>query len=112
MDVDLGQDVVQDQVLELLFVADVVVQGAGDDPQAGGQAAHGQGVDAVLGDDRERLGDHPFTGELVAAVLVLDRRVKPQRADGTIGRSCRCSRVSGPMPLRHVAPSLNDDPDR
>ena len=32
-DVDLGQDVVQDQVLELLFVADVVVQGAGDDPR-------------------------------------------------------------------------------
>ena len=58
MEVDLGQDAVKDQVLELLFVADVVVEGAGDDPQAGGQAAHGQGLDAVLGDDRQRLGDH------------------------------------------------------
>ena len=33
MDVDLGQDAVKDQVLELLFVADVVVEGARDDPR-------------------------------------------------------------------------------
>jgi hypothetical protein len=35
VEVDLGQHVVQDQVLELLFVANVMVDGAGDDPQAG-----------------------------------------------------------------------------
>ena len=60
MDVDLGQDVVKDQVLELLFVADVMVQGPGTTAQAGGQAAHGQGLGAVVGDDRQRLGDHPW----------------------------------------------------
>jgi hypothetical protein len=80
VEVDLGQDVVKDQVLELLFVADVVVQGAGDDPQAGGQAAHGQGLGAVLGDDRQCLGDHALAGELGAAVLVVHGGVEPQRA--------------------------------
>jgi hypothetical protein len=29
-----------------------------EDLQAGGQGAHGQRLDAVLGDDGERLGDH------------------------------------------------------
>ena len=72
MEVDLGQDAVEQQVLELLFVADVVVEGAGDDAQAGGQAAHGQGLDAVVGDDRQRFGDDPLAGELGAAVLVVD----------------------------------------
>ena len=80
MEVDLGQDAVKDQVLELLFVAEVVVEGAGDDPQAGGQAAHGQGLDAVLGDDRQRLGDHALAGELGAAVGVVDGCVEPERA--------------------------------
>ena len=80
MEVDLGQDAVKEQVLELLLVADVVVEGAGDDPQAGGQAAHGQGLDAVLGDDRQRLGDDPLAGELGAAVGVVDGWVEPQRA--------------------------------
>ena len=80
MEVDLGQDAVKDQVLELLFVADVVVEGAGDDAQAGGQGAHGHGLDAVLGDDRQRLGNHPLAGELGAAVGVVDGCVKPERA--------------------------------
>src|SRR5829696_4408110 len=79
VDVDLGQDAVKDQVLELLLVADVVVQGAGDDPQAGGQAAHGQGLGAVVGDDRQRLFDDSFAGELGAAVLVVHGGVEPQR---------------------------------
>jgi len=80
VDVDLGQDAVKDQVLELLLVADVVVQRPGDHPQAGGQAAHGQGLDAVLGDDRQRLGDHALAGELGAAVLVVHGGVEPERA--------------------------------
>jgi hypothetical protein len=80
VEVNLGQHAVEDQVLELLFVADVVVEGAGDNPEAGGQAAHGQGLDAVLGDDRQRLGDHPLWGELGAAVLVVDGGVEPERA--------------------------------
>ncbi|HEX5882117.1 MAG TPA: hypothetical protein VF468_27940 [Actinomycetota bacterium] len=54
MEVDLGQDVVQDQVVELLFVGEVGGEGAGDDAQAGGQAAHGQGMNAVVGDDRAK----------------------------------------------------------
>jgi hypothetical protein len=87
-EVDLGQHVVQDQVLELLFVVDVSVEGAGDDPQAGGQAAHGEGLDAVVGDDGQGLGDHPLVGELAAAVLVLDRRVEPQRAGGPVAGGC------------------------
>jgi hypothetical protein len=77
--VDLGQDVVEDQVVELLFVADVVVEGTGDDPQAGGQAAHAQGVGAVMGDDRQRLFDNAFTGKPVTAVLAVAGRAKPQR---------------------------------
>jgi hypothetical protein len=71
VDVDLGQDAVKEQVLELLFVADVVVERAGDYAQARGQAAHGEGLDALLGDDREDLGDHLLAGELGAAVLVV-----------------------------------------
>ena len=79
VEVDLGQDAVKDQILELLFVADVVIERAGDDPQAGGQAAHGQGLGAVVGDDRQRLFDDAFAGELGAAVLVVGGRAKPQR---------------------------------
>jgi hypothetical protein len=79
-EVDLAQDAVKEQILELLFVAHVMVEGAGDDPQAGGQAAHGERLDAVLGDDRQRLGDHPLAGEPGAAVLVVGGWVEPQRA--------------------------------
>jgi hypothetical protein len=80
VEVDLGQDAVKEQVLELLLVADVVVEGAGDHAQAGGQAAHGQGLDAVFGDDRQCFGDDPLAGELGAAVGVVAGRVEPQRA--------------------------------
>jgi hypothetical protein len=52
VEVDLGQDAVKDQVMQLLLVADVVVQGARDHPQVRGQAAHSQGLGAVVGDDR------------------------------------------------------------
>ena len=79
VEVDLGQDAVKDQVLELLLVADVMVEGAGDDPKAGGQAAHGQGLRAVVGDDRQRLGDHPLAGEPGTTVMIVAGRVKPQR---------------------------------
>jgi hypothetical protein len=115
VDVDLGQHVVKDQVLELLFVADVVVEGAGDDAQAGGQAAHGERLDAVVGDDRERLGDHSLASQLVAAVRVVDGCVEPQRADGPVGRGlcvgCGCPPVgSAPLPLYHAV-SLDADLD-
>jgi hypothetical protein len=62
--VDLGEHAVEDQILELLLVADVMVERAGDNPQARGQGAHGQRLDAVLGDDGERLGDDTLAGEL------------------------------------------------
>jgi hypothetical protein len=39
--VELGEHAVKEQVLELVLVADVVVERAGDDPEAGGQGAHG-----------------------------------------------------------------------
>jgi hypothetical protein len=78
--VDLGEHGVKDQVVELLLVADVVVERAGDHPQARGQGAHGQRLDAVLGDDGERLGDHALAGEWGAAVLGGHGRVEPQRA--------------------------------
>jgi hypothetical protein len=39
--VDLGEHAVKGQVLELLLVADVVVERAGDHPKACGQGAHG-----------------------------------------------------------------------
>jgi hypothetical protein len=77
VEVDLGQDAVEDQVMKLLFVADMVVEGAGDDAQAGGQAAHGEGVGAIVGDDRQRLFDDAFAGQLRAAVLVVAGRVEP-----------------------------------
>jgi hypothetical protein len=80
VEVDLGQDAVKEQVLELLLAADVAVDRGGDNSQAGGQAAHGQGMDAVLGDHRQRLGDHPLTGEPGAAVLVVGGWVEPRRA--------------------------------
>jgi hypothetical protein len=115
--VDLGQHVVEDQVVQLLLVADVMVEGAGNDLEAGGQAAHGEGLDAVVGDDREGLGDHPFAGELVAAVMVDDGRVEPQRRrrssiDGGAGyRRPRPPLVGGrPVPLVH-ARSLGIDLD-
>jgi Hsp20/alpha crystallin family len=77
--VNLGQDAVKDQVVELLLVADVVVDRAGGDSQAGGQAAHGQGLGAVLGDDRQGLGDHALAGELGAAVLVVGGTIQGER---------------------------------
>jgi hypothetical protein len=80
VEVDLGQHAVEEQVVKLLFVADMVVQRAGDHPQAGGQAAHGQGLDAVFCDDCQRLGDHALSGELGAAVLAVHGGVEPERA--------------------------------
>jgi hypothetical protein len=53
----------------------MVVERAGDHPKAGGQAAHGQCPDAVLGNDRQGLGDHPLAGELGVAVLVVGGRL-------------------------------------
>jgi hypothetical protein len=35
---------------------------------------------AVLGDDRQRLGDDALAGELGTAVLVVDGCVEPERA--------------------------------
>jgi len=109
VEVDLGQDAVKDQVLELLFVADVVVEGAGDDPQAGGQGAHAHGLDAVLGDDRQRLGNHALAGELGAAVGVVDGCVEPERGWPPVGRGltgcCPCALVGWCLgPLCHAPP--------
>jgi hypothetical protein len=109
-DVDLGQDVVEDQIVKLLLVADVTVEGAGDDLEAGGQAAHGEGLDALVGDNREGLGDHPLAVELVAAVLVIDGRLEPQRRRSSVGgrtgyRRRRPPLVGcRPLPLVHSAP--------
>ena len=80
VELDLGEHAIEQQVLKLLFVADMVVDRARDDPQAGGQAAHGQGRDAVVRDDRQRLGDYPLAGEPRATVLIVDGWVEPQRA--------------------------------
>jgi hypothetical protein len=90
--VDLGEDAVKDQVLELLLVADVAVERAGDDPEAGGQGAHGQRLDAVVGDDREGLGDHAPAGEWGAAVVVGQGRAEPQRARAPVGRALAAGR--------------------
>jgi hypothetical protein len=117
VDVHLGQDAVEQQVVELLLVADVAVEGAGDDPQARGQAAHGEGLDALVGDDRQGLGDHALAGELGTAVLVDGGRVEPQRGCLPVGRRRagrrRCSGGgSGPLPLLHARSSVNADLDR
>jgi hypothetical protein len=81
------------QVLELLLVADVVLERAGDDPQTCGQGAHGQRLDTVFGDDGECLGDHALAGEWEAAF------VAPLLGAG-VARS-------GMLPLPDV-PNLND----
>jgi len=77
--VDLGEHAVKDQVVELLLVAHVAVERAGDHPEARGQGAHGERLDAVLGDDGERLGDHALAGERGAALRVGEGGVEPQR---------------------------------
>jgi hypothetical protein len=103
--------------VELLLVADVAVERPGDNPQARGQAAHGEGLDALLGDDRQRLGDHALAGELAAAVLVDGGRVKPQRGCLPVGRR-RAGRGRrrpggyGPLPLLHARSPVNADLDR
>src|SRR6266508_3768286 len=61
---------VEDQVLELLLAAHVAVERARDHPEAGGQVAHGQRLDALFGDDRQGLGEHALARERLASVLV------------------------------------------
>ena len=68
--VDLGQHPVRDEVAELLLAAHVPVQSAGDDAEAGGEAAHAQGIHAVGGNDGEGLGDDSFAGQRTAAALL------------------------------------------
>ena len=77
VDVDLGQDVVQDQVLELLFVADVVVQGAGDDPRRAARRRMVRAWTPSWAMTVQRLFDDAFTGQLRAAVLAVGGRVEP-----------------------------------
>jgi hypothetical protein len=91
VDVHFGQNAVKDQILELLLVADMAVDGARDDLQAGAQAAHGQGFDAVLSNDRQRFFDDAFAGELAATVLIIAGRVEPEGACPSVG----CDRVGG-----------------
>src|SRR5580698_1614626 len=66
----------------------VPVQGPGDHTQAGSEAAHAQGVDAVGGDGREGLGNDPFAGQRTAA-LIAAGGTEPQRVRSRI-RNCVC----------------------
>jgi hypothetical protein len=98
--VDLGEHAVQDQVLELLLVAHVAVERPGDHSEARGQVTHGQRLDALLGDDRERLGHHALAGERRAALLLSqgtgdhsERGVQPV-ARSSVGAVCGSSFTS------------------
>ena len=116
VDVDLGQDVVKYQVLELLLVADVMVDGARTTPR---RAARLRMVRAWTPSFAMTVSASATTRSRVSrgtTVLIVDGRVKPQRARPVVGRSCagcgRCSRVgSRPLPLVHAA-SLNVGLDR
>ena len=88
MAVDLGQDAVEDEVVELLLAADVAVQRAGNHAEAGGQGAHAEGLHAVGADDREGLGDDAFAGERdAAAFLLVGWGGEPQQAGAPRPRS-------------------------
>jgi hypothetical protein len=78
--VDLGQDAVQDEVVQLLLASDVAVQRGGNHAEAGAQGAHAQGRRPVGADDREGLGDDAVAGERAAAVLLTVRGAEPQLA--------------------------------
>jgi hypothetical protein len=77
--VDLGEDAVNDQVLELLLVTYVAVERAGDHSKARGQGAHSECFEALLGDQRECLGHHALPSERAAQLLIGARSAKPQR---------------------------------
>ena len=72
--VDLGQNRVEDEVVELLLVAHVAVQRAGNHSQTRGEGAHAERIHAVGADDREGLGDDPLAGQRASGALVLDDR--------------------------------------
>jgi hypothetical protein len=66
------------------------------------QATHGQSLNAVLGDGRQGLGDHPIAGEPGTAVLAVGGRVEPQRARPSVSRGlarwCGCPPIGGGPP--------------
>jgi hypothetical protein len=89
--VDLGQHSIEDEVVELLFVAHVAVQRSGYHSETCGQGAHGQRVHAVGADDRESLGDHVFAGKCAATALVAGWGDEPQWPRVRIVSGCRLS---------------------
>src|ERR1700733_323919 len=91
LSVDLGQHPVHDEVTKLFLAAHVPVQGPGDHSQAGSEAAHAQGVDAVGGDGREGLGNDPFAGQRTAA-LIAAGGTEPQRVRSRLRRWSRLVR--------------------
>jgi hypothetical protein len=52
--------------------------GSGDGLETGGQITHGQGLNAVLGNDRQRFSDDAFAGELAGAILIIVGRFEPE----------------------------------
>jgi hypothetical protein len=71
--VDLGEDGVEDEVVELFLVRDMAVERAGHDAEAGGEGAHAEGWCAVGADDRECLRDDTLAGEHAAAAVPVAR---------------------------------------
>jgi hypothetical protein len=76
--VDFSEDCVENEVLELLLVSDMPIQGPGHDPEASGEGAHAQRVHTVGPDNRERLGHGALAGQCAATVLLDERRGEPK----------------------------------
>jgi hypothetical protein len=80
--VDLGEHAVQDEVLESFLAAHVAVERAGDHVEAGGEGAHGQRRDTLLGNEGECLGHHAVPGEGGAPLVGGLGTVKPEHRVG------------------------------
>jgi hypothetical protein len=78
--VDLSEHSINDQVLQLLLTTHVAVKRTGDNAQTRAQGAHGQHLNAFLGDQDEGLSHHPLPGQRPAHPLIGLRSVEPQRA--------------------------------
>ena len=87
--VDLGQDGVEDEVIQWSLLPTSPYSAAGP-REAGGQGAHAQGRRPVGADDREGLGDDAVAGEHGAAVLSPPGGVNHSGRCPRRGCCCRC----------------------
>jgi hypothetical protein len=76
--VNLGKHPVYHEVTQLILVAHVTVQGAGNHAQADGEAAHAEGVQTVGADDCEGFSHHPLAGKRATRACLAVGWAEPQ----------------------------------